>query len=239
MNGNEQREGLCLHSEHCSGRLNPAWEATPGIVPVLVCKLRSVPLSSHLWMVGPTHPNSSPGVLKSKAKWWKLLSGGTWGEDQRVQHSSCRKVQGVDKKGILQLSQMESWSSERNQSGEIALKKNKTKPSKVEKKKKDGEISRKRRGIWLSERREKWIYLTIWGGLGNENNDISGFICVGLDGKVSAVLTMNFGLWDLSPQGWVGWVCRRAARCTALFSLYSRVQHCSCDGEGGNSFKGG
>lgn len=78
-----------------------------------------------------------------------------------MQHSSCRKVQGVDKKGILQLSQMESWSSERNQSGEIALKKNKTKPSKVEKKKKDGEISRKRRGIWLSERREKWIYLTI------------------------------------------------------------------------------
>lgn len=57
---------------------------------------------------------------------------------QRVQHSSCRKVQGVDKKGILQLSQMESWSSERNQSGEIALKKNKTKPSKVEKKKKKG-----------------------------------------------------------------------------------------------------
>lgn len=81
---------------------------------------------------------------------------------QRVQHSSCRKVQGVGKKGILQLSRMKSWSSERNQSGEIALKKNKTKPSKVgKKKKKDGEISRKRRGIWLSERREKWIYLTI------------------------------------------------------------------------------
>lgn len=41
----------------------------------------------------------------------------------------------MGKKGILQLSRMKSWSSERNQSGEIALKKNKTKPSKVEKKK--------------------------------------------------------------------------------------------------------
>lgn len=66
----------------------------------------------------------------------------------------------MGEKGIVQLSQMKSWRSERNRSGKIALKK--IKPSKLskrkEKKKLDREISRKRKGIWLSDRRRNRFF---------------------------------------------------------------------------------